>query len=171
MLLSATGALAQTPPPDANLVAAPSVPDGRDPKVVADGWKFFYFWRANTSFAQAYADLTECYRFLPVSNAEVGLPAFVPWTSVTGVRIHEPNYLAGSLVSDIIGAMVAGPLDRRMKQSRMRRCMEPRGYQRFPAPEKVWVTIIDNYSHGSIAVQAKLASREKPDAEPVPVTR
>ena len=75
------------------------------------------------------------------------------------------------LVGTVIGGMVAGPIERRFRQSRMRRCMEPRGYERFPATEATWEEIIDNYSPGSIAVQAKLASGPRPDADPLMVTR
>jgi len=153
-------------------VTVPAVTGGRDPKVVGEGWKHFYFHRPATSYEQAYADFADCYRFLPVPYAQGALPMYVPWEARTGAEIVKP---AGpgpyGLVGDVIGAMVAGPIIRRSYQSRMRRCMEPRGYQRYPADEATWEKIVDNYSARSIAVQAKLVAMGQPDAEPLPVTR
>lgn len=176
LLPLAGAAMAQEPGvsaiPDPNTITVPEITGGRDDRVVRNGWKFFYFWRENTTYEQAYADFSDCYRFLPVPNIMPGTPAFVAWRRPDGAAIREPVYNPQyGIVGAIIGSMVAGPLERRASQSRMRRCMEPRGYQRFPATEEVWEQIIDSYSANSIAVKAKIASGPRPDADPLPEDR
>ena len=165
-------AVQSAPMPRVEDVTVPAITGGRDPKVVGEGWKHFYFYRPDTSYEQAYADFADCYRFLPVPYATGAIPMFVPWEAQTGAAIVKPSGPGPyGLVGDVIGAMVAGPIIRRQFQSRMRRCMEPRGYQRYPADEATWEKIIDNYSARSIAVQAKLVAQGQPDAEPLAVTR
>jgi hypothetical protein len=172
LLADSAGAQQSVTQPDPATVEVPSITGGRDPDVVKDGWKYFYFWRPNTSFEQAYADFADCYRFLPVPGGDAMLPRFVPWRQAEARRAAVPNsYTAYGLMGAAIGALIAGPIERRASQSRMRRCLEPRGYQRFPAPQPVWEKILDGYSQPSIAVQAKLASGRHPDADPLPETR
>lgn len=171
LALIAGPALAQTAP-DPATVTVPAITGDTDAAVISEGWKFFYFHRANTAYAEAYADIAECYRFMPVPYANGLLPMFVPWESDTGARIIKPPVIGPyGIVGDIIGGMVAGPLERRARQSRLRRCLEPRGYSRYPAPKDTWEKIIDNYSASSIAVQAKLASGPLPQAAALSETR
>lgn len=158
--------------PDPATIAVPQITGGRDEGVVRNGWKYFYFWRADTTFEQAYADFADCYRFLPVPGTDLTVPTFVAWRGAEGLDKAEPNYNPQyGLMGAAIAAMVAGPIERRASQSRMRRCMEPRGYQRFPVSEETWEQIVDGYSPGSIAVSARLASGPHPDADPLPEDR
>ena len=71
------------------------------------------------------------------------------------------------LIGAGIGALVAGPIERRARQARLRRCMEPRGYVRYPLAERIWEQLVDDYSPGSIAAQALAAAGPTPDLEPV----
>jgi len=171
-LASSTGVLAAAPaeavlPPPFEEVSVPTILGG--PAVEAEGWKYFYFWKSSISYADAYADFYDCYRFLPVPNAAYGKLAFTPWVNEPHLTPRRDHTEAGKfgLVGDVVGSMVAGPLERRLRQSRMRRCLEPRGYLRFPASKEVWEKILNNYSVESIAVQAKLASSGRPNSEPV----
>jgi len=127
-----------------------------------------YFHRAGVSYAEAYADFRDCYRFLPVRDALYGyVPGFRLWTRRNAVGPYQPPPNNYGLVGGVILAMIAGPLDRRDRQSRMRRCMEPRGYVRYPLREEIWRQLIDNYSPRSIAMQALAASGPAPDLPPV----
>ena len=158
--------------PDADTIEVPVITGGRDAKIVKNGWKYFYFWRPDTSFAQAYADIADCYRFLSVTNANPSLPAFANWQGAQDTNLATNGGTSQyGLVGAALGAMVDGPIIRRASQSRMRRCLEPRGYQRFPADKETWERIVDGYSQASIAVKAKIASGPRPDAEPLPEDR
>lgn len=44
------------------------------------------------------------------------------------------------------------------RQSKMRRCMEPRGYTRYGVAEEIWEKVADMPPAQGIAVQAKIAS-------------
>jgi hypothetical protein len=153
-------------PPDPVSIDLPDMTPTRDPGVIADGWRHFYFHKAGVSYAEAFADFADCYHFLPVQGASPALPAFAPWSEGAGVRVIQRS-LPWGLTGAVILAIVSGPIDRRDRQSRMRRCMEPRGYLRYPVSEEVWSRLIDNYSARSIALQAKAASEPAPGLDPV----
>jgi hypothetical protein len=170
MLAAAAAApLAASTPPDPASIEVPAITEGRDPKVIEDGWKWFYFHRENTSYVEAYADFEDCYRFLPVPYASgVSFPGFAPWRArADGTKVKPPPIGPYGIVGDIIGALVAGPIERRARQSRMRRCMEPRGYRRYPMSEDNWKRAVGHYSGLTLPVQAKLASGPIPDAQPL----
>jgi hypothetical protein len=167
LLGSAAPASAQTDaPPDPATIALPDMTPPRDPAVIKDGWKHFYFHKAGVSYAEAYADFSECYRYLPVAGANPNLPMFAPWRQTPGVQVIQPTYNYG-LIGMGIAALVAGPIERKAYQSRLRRCLETRGYVRYPLSESVWKRLIDDYSERSIALQAKAATLPTPDSEPV----
>lgn len=177
-LMAGTAALLALPayaqdtgaPVDTTTIVLPDLTGGRDADVVRNGWKYFYFWRADTSFEEALADFTECYRFLPVGSTHPGTPMFAPWEGRPAAEAYTPIPAYG-LVGVAIGAIIAGPLERRARQSRLRRCMEPRGYQRYPLQERRWEVLTDNFSAASITMQAKAASGAAPDGLPLPEDR
>lgn len=167
MLCAATAAEAQVaPPPDPATLQLPDMTPTGDPDVIADGWRHFYFHKVGVSYEEAYRDFSDCYRFLPVAGVNPMLPMFVPWTERPGTETL-PQVVNGGIVGGIILAMVSGPLERRDRQSRMRRCMEPRGYVRYALAEPTWRLLIDNYSQRSIALQALAASGPAPGLPPV----
>lgn len=158
LLQSAAYAQTAPPPPDPATVAVPDLSRSGDPQVVANGWKYFFFQKDGVSFAEAHADLADCFRFLaPNSWQSVKLGRFVPWESRPGRKAeYAPNNYG--LVGALIGAMVEGTLVRRDYQSKMRRCMEPRGYTRYGVAEEIWENVTKLPQDQSIAVQAKIAS-------------
>jgi hypothetical protein len=155
-------------PPDPATIELPDLTPSRDPEVIANGGKHYYFHKPGVSYAEAYEDFSECYRYLPVLYADRGLPMFAPWSGKPGVERFQPanNY---GLVGMGIAALFLGPIERRARQAPVRRCLETRGYVRYAVAENVWRQLVDGYSERSIAVQAKAASRPAPDA--LPVTR
>ncbi len=163
---AATASAQDAAPPDPATITLPDLSPTRDPNVIENGWKHFYFHKQGVSYEQAYADLADCYRFLLVPYVNARLPTFAPWPEKPGFTTMQPvnNY---GLVGGIIGGMVVGPVIRRAMQARMRRCLEPRGYVRYPIPEETWEQLTDKFSLGSIALQAKAASGPRPDQEPV----
>jgi hypothetical protein len=67
------------------------------------------------------------------------------------------------LIGDIMVSIAARQTNRRDRIARMRRCMEPRGYVRYPLREEIWHQLVDDYSPRTIAMQALAASGPAPD--------
>jgi hypothetical protein len=147
------------------------VPDVSLPKdkaaaqaLIDNGWKYFFFHKAGVSFDAALMDVAFCYRYLP-AVAVMQLPAYSAWGSGAPApktdyyRVFE-NY---GLVGVGIGALVEGPLLRRNRQSRMRRCMETRGYKRYAMAEATWEALSKGDAKITIPIFAKRASGPKPD--------
>jgi hypothetical protein len=167
VLLAATTAAAQdTDPPDPSTIQLPDMTPTRDPRVIADGWRHFYFHKAGVAYEEAYRDFRDCYRFLPVPGTSGEFPGFIPWRERPGM-VSVQRFNNAGLVGLVIGSLVAGPIERRDRQMRMRRCLEPRGYVRYPLAEEAWRRLIDDYSPRSISLQAMAASGPAPDRAPV----
>jgi hypothetical protein len=159
---------------DASVITLPdpatiNVPDlsGSDSKEVIDnGWKYFFFQKPSVSFAEAHSDLAFCYRYQGNSNwGTVGSPRFVPWveaaaddTADTSSPITTQYGLIGYGMGALVLGMIEGTLVRRDQQSKMRRCMETRGYTRYGVAEEIWENVRAMPPADAIAVQAKIAS-------------
>lgn len=152
--------------PDPATIVVPDLSGSGSAEVVENGWKYFFFRQDGVSFADAHADLAFCYRYMGNSNwGTVGMPRFVPWQEAPVDRtkdINAPvnsNYgLLGYAVGAVISGMIEGTLVRRDRQSKMRRCMETRGYVRYGVAEEIWENVIAMEPADAIAVQAKIAS-------------
>ena len=167
VLAAVASASAQAaPPPDPAGVTLPDLSPPSDSAAIEADPKYYYFRKAGVSYAEAYEDFSECYRYLPVAGALPTLPMFAPWRERPGVERIQPTYNYG-LVGMGIAALFLGPIQRRARQAPVRRCLETRGYVRHPLTEKIWKELIDGYSERSIAMQAKAASMPAPDAAPV----
>lgn len=164
VLLACPGTLlAQTAPPPASadeVLPDLAVPAGK----LGDDRKYIVFHKPGVTVEQAAADLSFCWRFLPHSVAREA-PSFVPW--LRGEATRHVSYSNGNygLVGDAIAAIVAGPVERSIRQSRLYRCMVPRGYARYRTSEDVWklLNTTDDPAR-SIRLQARIA------AGPVPPT-
>ncbi|HEX8224448.1 MAG TPA: hypothetical protein VF605_11590 [Allosphingosinicella sp.] len=152
------------PPPDPAGVSLPDLTAPADQGGDADP-KYYYFRMAGVSYSQAYEDFSECYRYLP-SGAVSTLPMFAPWRDKPGIERVQPTYNYG-LVGMGIAALFLGPLQRKARQAPVRRCLETRGYVRYPLTEKAWKELVDGYSERSVAMQAKAASTSAAEAAPV----
>ncbi len=150
--------------PDPATIRVPDLSHSSYPEVVANGWKYFFFRREGVTFAEAYRDITDCQNFLWQSNFSVfSLPRFVAWTEPTGrtTGLPDPDFSQGllkSAVTSAITAMVEGTLERRDRQSKMRRCMETRGYIRYSVAEETWESVTALPRREAAAVQARIAS-------------
>jgi len=149
-------------PPDPATITMPDMTPSRD--AIENGWKFFYFQKPGVTYAQAYADIAECYRFFPVYGIAAGrLPRFVPWALPIGGPRQPPPRASHGLFVDIIVSIANVQTNRRDRIARMRRCMEPRGYVRYPLREGIWHQLVDDYSPQTIAMQALAASGPAPE--------
>ena len=168
LLIATASASAQAvAPPDPASVTLPDLTPPTDSATDADP-KYYYFRRPGISYAEAYEDFSECYRYLPVDGTLATLPMFAPWSEAPGVERFQPvnNY---GLVGMGVAALFLGAIERKRRQAPLRRCLETRGYLRIALPEKAWRQLVDDYSERSIAMQAKAASL--PDPRPAGVTR
>jgi hypothetical protein len=152
--------------PDPATITVPDLSSSGSDEVVANGWKYFFFQKPAVSFADAYADLSFCYRYQGNSNwGTVGVPRFVPWkeaapdkTADTSSPITTQYGLLGYGMGALVMGMLEGTLVRRDQQSKMRRCMETRGYTRYGVAEEIWENVRGMEPADAIAIQAKIAS-------------
>ena len=144
--------------------ASIAVPDlDIPPQQLGDQKKFFVFHKPGVTFEAARQDLAFCSRYI-ARGAQRTYPGFVPWQSEPPANpFAQPvNY---GLVGVAIMAIISGPLDRSVRQSRMMRCMLPRGYARYRISESLWKQLNGGDLAQSILVQAKIASGPVPPTE------
>jgi hypothetical protein len=168
-LMTTTTATAQDARPDPAAVVLPDVSVDQNPKAVEDGFKFFYFHNPSVSFDEAYADIAECRSFL-VSGAPAAIPGFRPWVEPVrhDVKRQYPGVgLLDMAMRSAIASIILPKLERGIRNNKLRRCMEPRGYARYPAPEAAWQTLNEGDEATLVAMQAKLASGARPNAAQV----
>lgn len=132
---------------------------------LGDARKYFVLHKAGVSPEEAQADLTFCWRFLPHGQAR-SVPGFVPWQRATAAKPidYSSGYPMWGLMTFAIGALVDGPIERSVRQSRLIRCMAPRGYTRYRTSEAVWRQLNTDDAAQSIRLQAQIA------AGPIPPT-
>lgn len=141
-------------------ISVPDLSQSNTPEVVKNGWKFFFFHKSAVSFSDAYADFTDCYRFLaPSGYADVTDSSFVPWReeSIRKDRVVSNGYTPiGGVIMKVFN--IEGSLARGDRQAKMRRCMEPRGYKRYGVSKDIWENMAAMGEGEAIAMQAKIAS-------------
>lgn len=147
--------------PDPAKVTVPEIATS-DPKALSNGNKFFVFHSQSVDFETAYTDISECRSFLPAAATSRVLPTFTAWgyTTPSASTRSAPNPYG--LVGDAILTFSAPALERGSNNVILRRCMETRGYVRYPVTEAVWKTLNDSNNPMTIAMQAKLASGPTP---------
>lgn len=141
----------------ADIVPDLSVP----PKSLGDERKFFLFHKAGVTAEQAENDLRFCWRYLAMGEQRK-LPSFVAWGTDEAAPTAAVNSGQFGLIGVAIGGIVAGPLERRRRQSRMFRCMVPRGYARYRTSEALWKQLNTGDSERSIRLQARIAAGPTP---------
>src|SRR5881396_737687 len=106
-------------------VVAQTVPDLNVPdNVLGDERKFFVFHKAGVTLEQARADLGFCSRYIARGQQRFLLD-FVAWKQADPAK-PVPMSLNYGLMGVAIMAIIAGPIDRSVRQTRMMRCMLPR---------------------------------------------
>jgi hypothetical protein len=130
-------------------------------KELGDERKYWVLHKDGVTFEQARADLAFCWQFVP-HGVQRSTPTFVPWQR--GDANRPVTYDGGNygLVGMAIAAMIAGPLERSIRQTRMFRCMVPRGYARYRVTEDMWKHIYQAEPAEAIAALARIASGPVP---------
>ena len=140
---------------------------------VDDFDKYFYFHREDTSFSQAYADITECDALGSGINYYLGADSN---SMASAMTTYGP--LAGA-VGGMIGSMVADAIfgsseRRRLKRINIRNCMFYKGYDRYGLEKELWQEF--HFEEGNsreeaesreakLKMQARVASGPKPTTE------
>jgi hypothetical protein len=130
--------------------------------------KYFYFHRAETDFATAYADIQECDGYARGFTYSVVGPA-VPYPYAGTVA----GALGGALGSVLSDAIYGSAERRRLRRVNMRTCMTYKGYSVFGLPKSIWEQF--NFEEGNLrieegrrrqllGVQARIASGPRPQA-------
>lgn len=113
--------------PDLAFTETPEIIDGYD--------KFFYFHRADTSFAEAYNDIRECDGLANGSNIYMG---DIDYSNAAMLAGGLPG-LAGGLIGGLFVDAIFGAAQRRKeKRIKMRNCMGFKDYQRFGLSKDLW---------------------------------
>lgn len=131
-----------------------------DSGTAKNGGKFFIFYSPSVTFAEAYADLAECRSFLEL-RAGVSLPGFIAWGE-HHARKAAPDAAPVGLANAALNSIIAPKMERGLRNNKLRRCMEPRGYVRLAVPDAAWEQLNTGEERSIIARQAKLASGSRP---------
>lgn len=126
----------------------PEIPDiSADERDLGDERKFVVFHKPDVTYEEALADIRECSAHA-THLVQRRADSFVPWgrdDAGQAVTYDGGNY---GLVGMAIGAIIAGPLERSIRQTIMIRCMDPRGYTRYRANEEQWKELFEKSENG-----------------------
>ncbi len=130
-------------------------------KELGDAQKYVIFHKLGITAEQAEADLSFCFKFLQLGVGRRA-PGFIPWERRDPAAPLRYDGLNLGVVGLGIAALVAGPYERGIRQSRLYRCMVPRGYARYRTSEDVWKLLNDKKGEANIPLQAAIAAGPKP---------
>ena len=135
--------------------------------------KYFYFHRENTSFDEAYADITECDSLVSGYNYYLGASD----AAISNAMVQN-GILAGA-IGGMIGSLLAdaifGSAERRkQKRINMRNCMYYKEYDRYGLKKDLWQAF--HFEEGlsrenadkreaALMQQARVASGPKPTTQ------
>jgi hypothetical protein len=120
-------------------VAMPALAFTEKPEDIENYDRYFYFYRPDTSFDEAYADILEC------DALSSGLAKFSGGMGL-GELSRQMSRMQGPLAGALGAAMgqpvleaIAGPVERRrIRRINMRTCMHFKGYSRFGLSKGLW---------------------------------
>ena len=156
--------------PDPATLTMPKLAFTPSPTDEADFDKYFYFHRADVTFAEAYADIRECDALASGSSIYLGgnSAALAGATAQYGVLAAGIGSAVGSLLADAIFGSAARRQQRRVN---LRNCMGFKGYQRYGLTGDLWKDFNFEEGHGrkkegerdnALELQALVASGPKP---------
>lgn len=149
---------ATVPMPDLAFTATPQIAENFD--------KYFYFNRADTDFATAYADLRECDAYAR------GLTFHTPYQDAPYPYAGTFAGAIGGAIGNAVADAIFGSAERRrQRRINMRTCMRFKEYRVFGLPESLWERF--NFEEGNrrvpederqrlLQMQARVASGPTP---------
>ena len=169
LTLCAQSALAAAAPPrvpDPAILQLPDVSGTTNASDESDFDKYFYFYRVDTTFEQALADIREC------DGYARGLASPYGYQETPYPYAGTLAGAAGGIIGNLLVAAIFGSAElRKARRTNMRRCMNYKGYDRYGLNKDVWQQF--NFEEGlrhvdedqrqlMLAKQAKAASMVKP---------
>lgn len=156
------------PPPviDPATVPMPELAFTPTPQIAENYDKYFYFNRADTDFATAYADLREC------DSYARGLAFRTPYQDVPYPYMGTLGGAIGGAIGNAVADAIFGSAERRrQRRINMRTCMGFKEYRIFGLPESLWERF--NFEEGNrrvpederqrfLQMQARVASGPTP---------
>lgn len=153
-------------------VAMPDLAYEPDPEIEADFDKYFFFHREDTSFDQAFADITEC-DALAHGMTKYGSD----WPPTVSQMTNDYGPVLGklSVLGGLMGDAIFDSGERRwIRRFNIRRCMFFKGYDRYGLEKKLWQAFHfeeglgrknDQDRLAALLQQARVASGPKPPLE------
>ena len=152
-------------------VAVPDLAYEPDPEIEADFEKYFFFHREDTSFDQAFADITECDALAHGMNHVA-----IGWRTTSPERrdIFGPVVGSSMALLDPMDAIFGSGERRWIRRYNIRTCMFYKGYDRYGLEKKLWQAF--HFEEGfsrenardrltALLKQARVASGPKPPLE------
>jgi hypothetical protein len=162
-----SAAAAVIPSPDG--LEMPKLAFTATPEIEKDFDKYFYFHRANTTFAEAYVDIREC------DALASGSSIYYDSSTATAAAFANSSVLAAGVGGAIAGVMmdaIFGSSARRaQRRINLRNCMHFKDYKRYGLSRDLWTEF--NFEEGmgrkkedvrndALALQALVASGPAP---------
>lgn len=118
---------------EAAKLAMPKLDFTATPADEKDFDKYYYFTRAGTDYAAAYADIVEC------DGYARGLQSGVTYTQVPYPYAGTMAGAVGGAIGNAMAMAIFGSAEkRRMRRVNMRTCMYYKGYQRHGLSKALW---------------------------------
>ena len=144
---------------EASSLTMPDLADTPTAEDMGNYDKYFYFRRADTDYATAYADIVECDGY--ARGLSSGLSP-----------IYSGQGVLGDMLANAMADMIYGSANRRkMRRANLRTCMSFKGYDRYGVSKARWEafnfeegnkTIDEDVRTGFLKQQALVASSAKP---------
>jgi hypothetical protein len=134
------------------------------PAIADDYEKYFYFHRPDTSFDQAFADISQCDEMASgITYSAGGGTYYSPYGGVLG------GALAGAIGSAMADAIFGSAERRRIRRINLRNCMGFKGYDRYGLEKGLWEqfhfegsTVEPEKRQMFLKIQARVASGPAP---------
>ncbi len=156
--------------PDPASLTMPKLDFAETPEIVDDYKKYFYFHRADASFAEAFVDIKECDALASGANIYMGADA----GSIAAASAQYgmlAGAAGGAIASVAMDAIFGSAARREQRRVNMRNCMGFKGYARYPLSGDLWKQFNFEEGHGrkkegerdeALELQALVASGPKP---------
>ncbi len=145
-------------------VIVPSLAFEETPVIADDFEKYFYFHRADTSFDEAFADISYCDALSSgISYNAYGGTYYNPYGGTLG------GALGGAIGSAMADAIFGSAERRRIRRINIRNCMGFKGYDRYGLEKGLWEqfhfegsTVEPEKRQAFLMMQARVASGPQP---------